>query len=210
MPALRAANAATSHDYDQTSPHLHLFRISLPKGSPELAFNSIANDSRLVKAHVQTSKICLLLLLNLLQIYYRFVSATIYDRAECRSCLVNVVGLGHSTICPHLTAAFTRLQDVQKRCHELASRARDKCPRECQFQCAHAGANAAPLRVVTLRRLFRLLKHSICLRRAAFSFSSPFFPLMQNKFWNFDMCTMYSIFPTTEVASLPTKGHLLT
>ena len=35
-----------------------------------LAFNSIVNDSRLLKAHVQTSKICLLLLLNLLQICF--------------------------------------------------------------------------------------------------------------------------------------------
>ena len=52
---------------------------------PGLAFNSIVNDSRLLKAHVPTSKICLLLLLNLLQIYYRFASATIYDRAECQS-----------------------------------------------------------------------------------------------------------------------------
>ena len=50
-----------------------------------LAFNSIVNDSRLLKARVPISKICLLLLLNLLQIYYRFASATIYDRAECRS-----------------------------------------------------------------------------------------------------------------------------
>ena len=50
-----------------------------------LAFNLIVNDSRLLKAHVPTSKICLLLLLNILQIYYRFTSATIYDRAECRS-----------------------------------------------------------------------------------------------------------------------------
>ena len=49
-----------------------------------LVFNSIVNDSRLLKAHIQTSKICLLLLLDLLQIYYRFASATIYDRAECR------------------------------------------------------------------------------------------------------------------------------
>ena len=35
---------------------------------PGLAFNSIVNDSSLLKAHVPTSKICLLLLLNLLQI----------------------------------------------------------------------------------------------------------------------------------------------
>ena len=59
-----------------------------------MVFNSIVNDSRLLKAHVQTSKICLLLLLNLLQIYYRFASATIYDRAECRSRVeVGVVNL---------------------------------------------------------------------------------------------------------------------
>ena len=37
-----------------------------------LAFNSIVNDSRLLKANVPTSKICLLLLLNLLQIYSVF------------------------------------------------------------------------------------------------------------------------------------------
>ena len=57
-------------------------------GNPGLVFNSIVNDSRLLKAHVPTSKICLLLLLNLLQIYYRFASATIYDRAECRSRII--------------------------------------------------------------------------------------------------------------------------
>ena len=63
---------------------------------PGLAFNSIVNDSRLLKAHVQTSKICLLLLLNLLQIYYRFASATICDRAECRPWVVVAVGgVGH-------------------------------------------------------------------------------------------------------------------
>ena len=47
-----------------------------------LAFNSIADNSRLLKGHVPTSKICLLLLLNLLQICDRSASATIYDRAE--------------------------------------------------------------------------------------------------------------------------------
>ena len=57
---------------------------------PGLVFNSIVNDSRLLKAHLQTSKICLLLLMNLLQIYYRFAFATIYDRADCRSWLVGV------------------------------------------------------------------------------------------------------------------------
>ena len=44
-----------------------------------LVINLIVNDSRMRKADVPTSKICLLLLLNLLQIYYRFASATIYD-----------------------------------------------------------------------------------------------------------------------------------
>ena len=38
------------------------------KNDAGLAFNSIVNDSRLLKAHVQTSKICLLLPLNILQI----------------------------------------------------------------------------------------------------------------------------------------------
>ena len=50
-----------------------------------LAFSSVVDHSKLLKPHVQTSKICLLLLLNLLQICYKFTSATIYDRAECRS-----------------------------------------------------------------------------------------------------------------------------
>ena len=63
-----------------------------------MAFNSIVNDSRLLKAHVPTSKICLLLLLNLLQIYYRFASATIYDRAECRSCPLSLLHLTHAVM----------------------------------------------------------------------------------------------------------------
>ena len=42
-----------------------------------LAFNSIVNDSQLLKEHALTFKICLLLLLSLPQIYYRFASATI-------------------------------------------------------------------------------------------------------------------------------------
>ena len=59
-----------------------------------LVFNSIVNDSRLLKAHVQTSKICILLLLNLLQIYYRLASATIYDRAECWSWAIGSYSCG--------------------------------------------------------------------------------------------------------------------
>ena len=50
-----------------------------------LVFNSIVDCSKLLKGHVSTSKFCLLLLLNLLQVYYRSASAMIYDRAECRS-----------------------------------------------------------------------------------------------------------------------------
>ena len=50
---------------------------------PGLAFNSIADRSRLLEANVQTSKICLLSLLDLLQICDRSASATICDGAEC-------------------------------------------------------------------------------------------------------------------------------
>ena len=68
-----------------------------------MAFNSIVNDSRLLKAHVPTSKICLILLSNLLQIYYRFDSATIYDRAECRSRTANCYRLRELSPKPRIT-----------------------------------------------------------------------------------------------------------
>ena len=51
----------------------------------KLVSNSMVDCSKLLKGHFSTSKICLLLLLNLPQICYRFTSATIYDRAECQS-----------------------------------------------------------------------------------------------------------------------------
>ena len=60
-------------------------RVTLQNCHSGLLFSSIVNFRKLLRAHVQTSKICLLLLLNLLQIYLRSASATICDRAECRS-----------------------------------------------------------------------------------------------------------------------------
>ena len=49
------------------------------------AFSSVADHHRWLERHVPTSKICSLLLLNLLQICYRSASATFYDLFECQS-----------------------------------------------------------------------------------------------------------------------------
>ena len=95
------------------------------------------------------------------------------DLLSCKCC-----GTWGTPLSAHVSQQH--LQDYKMHVQKTVSRARnarsDKCPRECQFQCAHAGANAAPLRVVTRRRLLRLLKHSICLRRAGISLLSPFSP----------------------------------
>ena len=53
-----------------------------------LAFNSVADNRRLLERHVQTSKICLLLLLNLLKSTTDLLQICVYDRVECRSRLV--------------------------------------------------------------------------------------------------------------------------
>ena len=80
----------------QRARHRRLFRgeselgqawgLWTPTGlKPGLAFSSVADNRRLLERHVQTSKICLLLLLNLLKSTTDLLQICVYDRVECRS-----------------------------------------------------------------------------------------------------------------------------
>ena len=65
---------------------------------PGLAFSSVVNFRKLLKAHVQTSKICLLLLLNLLKSTTDLLQICVYDRVECRSRYFSMPHLCSSSI----------------------------------------------------------------------------------------------------------------
>ena len=58
---------------------------STPFHEAGLAFSSVADNRRLLERHVQTSKICLLLLLNLLKSTTDLLQICVYDGVECRS-----------------------------------------------------------------------------------------------------------------------------